>query len=342
MTENNIVDNNSKVTYTLPISQANQLVKEYLFQIKNIEETNSEETIIEYRKKLNDLVHQITAQERPSGDADDIHNLSVELSREDEYELSCDILLYGLKFFPRNVDLLADYLQSGICCNQLDNCEKYYTSLRKIPETFWTWRGFAFSVDYLLYLVKNTELGSVDDYTRLYEEMLAIVQSYRANFPQSEDSYKAEADIYAFFNKAKELELLKNVIENENIAICPKCALRYAELKFESGEYEEAASGISKALLSYSQPRKKVHGGYLYYMAGLLKLSRIVSEESKKTTEVKSEDIIDIYTDFNIALPMFSGGQSEYKEGIKDKTKYLIGKYNVKVPPEMENLNYFI
>ncbi len=340
MSEYNTVE--KKAVYTLPISQANQLVKEYIFQIRNVDENNSEETIVEYRKKLNDLINQVITQDRLSGDADDIHNLSVELSREDEYELSCNILLYGLKFFPRNVDLLADYLQSGICCNQLGNCKKCYDALRRIPETFWTWRGFAFSIDYLLYLVKNTELDSMDDYTRLYEEMMAIVQSYRANFPQSEDSYKSEADIYAFFNKAKEVELLRNVIENDAIAICPKCALRYAELKFESGEYEEAASGISKALLSYSQPRKKVHGGYLYYMSGLLKLSRIVSEESKKNTEVRSEDIIDIYTDFNIALPMFSGGQSEYKEGIKDKTKYLIGKYNVKVPPEMENLGYII
>ena len=342
MAEQNTNARNVSEIYTFPISQANIVVRAYIEQIKKYNESHSADMITRSRKKLIEFIQHITSFEKLSGDANDIHNLSVELYRAGEYALSCYVLQYGLKFYPRNVDLLADYLQSGIRCNQFENCRKYYESLKKIPEKFWTCRGFVFSIDYLLYLVKNTEIESAEEYQRLYDEMISIVKSYREYFPHTEDSYKEEADIYAFFDKEKEVKLLENVINNDLVASYPKCSLRYAELKMEEGDYDEAADGVLKALSSFNKSKKGVQSGYLYYMAGLLKLSKILANEGASDFDVRSGDITDIYNDFNTALPLFENNSEEYKEGIKDKTKYLIGKYRVKVPSKLKNLNCFI
>ena len=47
---------------------------------------------------------------KQNGDADDFHNYAVTFSRINDYDAACIILKCGLNRFPRNVDLLADYL----------------------------------------------------------------------------------------------------------------------------------------------------------------------------------------------------------------------------------------
>ena len=42
-------------------------------------------------------------------------------------------------------------------CNKIEECKKVYKTLIKIPKRRWTWRGFAFLVDYLQFLIDRSD-----------------------------------------------------------------------------------------------------------------------------------------------------------------------------------------
>ena len=101
----------------------------------------------EYRQFMIEIIQN----KKLSGTASDFHNLAVELSRKNLYELACRVLEIGLSFSPyaNDVDLLADFLVYGIKCGKETECEKYFNLLSQIPKRRWKWRAFDFSVDYL-------------------------------------------------------------------------------------------------------------------------------------------------------------------------------------------------
>ena len=81
-----------------------------------LEEDNLEE--------LYELAYEILNQESVYGAENDFHNFSINYSKKSAYELACEILEKGLSQHPKSVDLLADYLQTGINCNRMEKCEE--------------------------------------------------------------------------------------------------------------------------------------------------------------------------------------------------------------------------
>lgn len=65
-------------------------------------------------KDLTTFLEQLLRQPQISGSADAWHNLCVVLAQCDLYNLACITLERGLDFYPKSVDLLADYLQYGM------------------------------------------------------------------------------------------------------------------------------------------------------------------------------------------------------------------------------------
>lgn len=160
------------------------------------------------RLELNDLIGKFLNQQVHSGDADDYHDLAAILGSGDEDILACNVLDCGLKYFPQDVDLLADYLLYGPSCNgnkeyYTTQCQKYYEILSKIPKRLWTWRGFSFSINYL-FNIKKCLATTDEEVDSLIDESLKIVHEYRKLFPKSEESYRIEAIIYKNSAKYKE------------------------------------------------------------------------------------------------------------------------------------------
>ena len=127
-----------------PVSlrQARSIILGYISELRLAEQYHEDQP--QMRDALFALVERVCQQEKQVGGPDDFHNLAVTLGRSGYDELACDILEKGLTLFPYDVDLLADYLIYGIDCERMDACEEYYQTLWKVPQSEWTWRGFAF------------------------------------------------------------------------------------------------------------------------------------------------------------------------------------------------------
>ncbi|WP_434309864.1 hypothetical protein [Hominifimenecus sp. rT4P-3] len=308
----------------LPVSKVNAMAQTFLGYIYRMDDE-------EARQDLYELMERFIGQEQQSGSADDFHNFAVELARKDEYGLACQVLECGLKLFPKNVDLLSDYLQYGISCDKGEECKKYYKRLLKIPKRRWTWRGFAFLVDYLQYIIDRSD--SEKEMDAKEQEMLQIVADFRKHFPYSEESYRTEANVYRVLNMPdQELEILKAALDQVQVA--PKCALRYADILFERGRYSEAAEAIKRGISDATQTQSSVNEGYIYYLSALCKIA-IAQKQGAPMDEVAANEI---YSDFNIALNKFRDTRSGYSEVIRTKTNTMINKTGVEVDAKYDLL----
>lgn len=309
----------------LPVSKAASMAKSILRQLSFSEEDDEA-----CRAGLNDLVNRLCNQQTLSGDADDFHNFVVALARKDEYALACRLLARGLEIFPKNVDLLADYLQYGVSCGRAEECKRYSKILMKIPRMRWTWRGFAFLVRYLLHLTEQSD--SEKDILAKRAQMLEIVADFKKYFPYSEEPYRVEAEVYQSLNEPeRESAPLRQAMSV--LKVCPKCALRYADLQFERGNYGEAMVAIQRAIRDANQTQSSISEGYIYYLSALCRIAMIQAGETGPDEQV----VRDVYSDFNIAIREL-GEASSYFEVIRTKTNTLVSKSGIDIPPELVQL----
>ena len=311
----------------LPVSNAASKAEDILEYVYDRDDDDS-------RQNLYALIDEFLAQEFQPGSAHDFHNFAVGLARRDEYLLACRVLECGLECYPKNVDLLADYLQYGVSCNKFDECKRIYKTLIKIPRRRWTWRGFAFLVDYLQFLIDRSD--SDKDIDAREKEMLDIVRDFKELFPYSEEPYRTEANVCQTLNMPdKEADVLKTALENVKVA--PKCALRFADLLFDRGLYEEATSAIQRAISDATQTQTSVNEGYLYYLSALCKIAIMQRSKSLQKSAIE-EAVKDVYSDFNIALTKFQNTNSMYIDVIRTKTNTLVNKTGVEVDASFELL----
>lgn len=315
-----------KKHYSMPISKISSVAQGFLSRISSLTDEDDDEA----RAKLNELIDEMFSYNDCSGDANDFHNFAVELARADEYRLACAVLDCGLTRFAKNVDLLADYLQFGVKCGLDEETRKVYKSLKKIPTRKYTWRGFSFQVEYIQYLIDQTD--SEKQISAYENEIQEVIKDFKVKKPNSEEPYRSEADLYRSLNMEKEeADILKQAFEN--VAVCPKCALRYADLMLEIGNYDEACKAVERGKKDATQPQASVSEGYLYYLSALCTIALV----SKENREYKDEEVKKIYSDFNLALKEFKGSKS-YVSVIKSKTNVLVSKTGIKVSDELEEL----
>lgn len=309
----------------MPVKKYNLMAQGFLQLIEEAGDLDD----VSARESLYELMDQFAAQEHHSGDADDFHNFSVTLVRKSEYGLACRVLDCGLARFPGNVDLLADFLQYGVNCDRTAECKQYYKKLVRIPRRRWSWRGFAFLIEYLKYEMERS--ASEKEIAAKEAEMLSVVADFRAFYPYSEETYRVEANVYKALNRQdKELETLQTGLQLVKVA--PKCALRCAEVLLERGRYAEAAETIARGIRDANQMQNNVNEGYSHYLRALCQIAMAQnSEKVLSETEVRS-----IYLDFNSALRKLK--DASYVEIIKTKTNKLMDETQVEVPQEYKLL----
>ncbi len=324
--DNNIVDQpNNKLLANIPVSKISAMAKGYLRYINEQDDEDDEQA----REDLYKLMERFSKQTEQSGDANDFHNFSVALAVKDEYALACDVLQYGLKLHPKNVDLLADYLQYGLNCGRIEEVKSAYRTLNKIPRMRWTWRAFAFSISYLKNIIERSD--SQKEIDTKVEEIKGLLTDFRKYHSYSEETYRVEAETYQCINmKDEEIGALKSALDNLNVA--PKCALRYADLLFERGQYEEATKAIKRCIGDSTGTQSSVNEGYMYYLYAL----SILASHQKQEKSLDEETVIQIYSNFNVALSDLSN--SNYSNVIKTKTNTLINTTGIEIPIEYEKL----
>lgn len=247
-----------------------------------IEEISSELTVCTTTSEYREFMLQVLQKKTLTGAAEDFHNLAVELSRKNLYELACRVLEIGLsmKQYSMDVDLLADYLVYGIKCNKESQCEKYFQLLSQIPKRRWKWRAFDFAVDYLQQ--KAERILDNDELDTAIESMLEIAKSYRHYFPKSEGSYVVEAQIYRFVNDFdKEEQVLKESVTN--IKRAPQCNLRLADNAFARGDYELSRRYLHGAKMAGFGRQSRINMCYVFYLDVMCLISILQSKEINAT-----------------------------------------------------------
>lgn len=251
---------------------------------------------------LKQLAENFLNQSQITGSPNEFHNLSVNYSRKDDYINSCRILEKALEIYPNHTDLLADYLNSGINCPRTVKLDAVYNRLQKIPKMRWTWRSFSFSIDFMLYLATN--LNNVDELNEIKRNALTLAEEYQNYFPDLEDVFICKYSIYLFFNDQKMAE--KSLDEAvKKIKVCDRCALRYADILFEKGEFRKAYEMILQCIKVSTQNQKSTDLSYAYMLLGLCKILIFYDQLDSNTDIVKS-----IYKDFRIARE--SSGSANY------------------------------
>lgn len=243
-----------------------------------IEEVSSELSICTTAPEYREFMLQVLQKKTLTGTSGDFHNLAVELSRKNLYELACRVLEIGLsiKQYSMDVDLLADYLVYGIKCGKESQCEKYFELLSQIPKRRWKWRAFDFSVDYLQQ--KAERILDDDELDKAVESMLEIAKSYRHYFPESEGSYVVEAQIHRFVNDFdKEEQVLKESVMN--IKRAPQSNLRLADNAFARGEYELSRTYLQGAKISGFGRQSRINMCYVFYLDVMCLISILQSKE---------------------------------------------------------------
>lgn len=331
-TEYDAYDTAEEASVCLPLRLAATLVENrYLRDFSSAEPEEKKQ----FLKELEDFLAQFLAQSTISGSADEWHNLSVELARQNLYSLSCDVLDRGLAFYPKNVDLLADYLQYGINCGRTEQCKAACKTLVKIPKKLWSWRSFHFLVEYYK---EQMTLATTDKELEKYQtEITVLLKQYHLQFPDDERSYDCEAEVCRALNdRRREEAVLQQALATLKTA--PKCAMQLAVLYFDRGEYEKALVMAQRALNSSVQVQMGVDEAHLSYLSGLAKFALLLLKEE---TDGYPEDIVlDIYTDFETALRQSLN--FSLRGTLKQRTIRLSIKSGIPVPPKCEELNDLI
>ena len=328
-----MIDEGQDMVTSLTIHQAKKIANSYIEEIEA-----SDATDLYSYNKLNQFVKELVSQEELCGDANDYHNFAVELARENQEQLACLLIERGLKQFPSNVDLLSDYLQYGISIGKEKECNDAYEKLMKIPNNRWTWRGFSFSINYLQHLLDDVSESS-EEIEELKDKIITIADDYVKYLPYSEEGYRAKARVYSSIkdDPNAEIEILKKCLSL--VKVCPKTALRSADIYFERGEYENALECVDRAIKDANQTQGSINEGYVYYLSGLCKMSMLSKAVGKETDESVKEKVVEIFVDFDSAFLEFGLEiDGTYKRVMIKKAKMLKSRYEVDVPFKCEKL----
>lgn len=207
------------------------------------------------------VVNKVLSDEL-SGDSADYHNLSAELARNELKDLAVQICERGLKFFPENVDLIADIIQYATQIGEETagiSIQEKIDDLSKIKPQSWTWRCFEFLSDY--YISR-----------RQYNDAEAVCNDYIRYLPRDERAYAQLSEIYGYLYSGidaenKKIEILEDAVSKG--FSCPRCANSLASLYADRGELEKAIRYSSIAILSLAQVQPSVNYAYVIYNRAL-------------------------------------------------------------------------
>lgn len=259
------------------------------------------------------IFSRINGEDIP-GDYDDYHNICVCFARIGDYSSACSILEKGVEVFPKNVDLLADYLEYGTKCGKQENCEKYLSLLLKIPYRLWTSRGFRFCINYL----SNSFFCDDDNDEKRKQQAQDLCNEFQRYYPEEEDAYLTEYDMNcALGNREEAYKLLAKRVDEHTVM--PRCCLKYCDLLLERGNYEDVIKYSAQGIMGDAQSQSGIRVGYLFYITGLARDAIIWRDNLFKNQEKVEE----MYSDFQISEMLLGEQTSSYNKQIQIRTTIM-------------------
>lgn len=305
-------------------------------------------------KIVDSIMRNRSAGKEITGSGDAFHNFSVSIIRCcSDYLTAWEIVLLGRTIHPGNVDLLADALRYGYNCGKKDECKKYYKELQGIDYSRWTSRAFSFAIDYLIYL--STDQG--DSYINqtaspVKYELESTIKKFQELFPEDDDSRFREYEMYNKRNDSKSaIAVLEKAIQE--LDSCPKCQLRYADLKCEQGKYEDAIDAILD-LCDDPNAVDSVNMAYAYFLKGRIQVAMMNKDQrndgdSKGTETAKkrsnlfakraynADEVAATYDSFRLSLAQEDGSERTNAKVI-NAINTLHEKTKIEIPADLRKL----
>lgn len=299
------------------VSQANAIIEKFFSQAMD---TNNSEVAKRCRESAYDIVDELLEENENtvvSGDADDFHNLSVRFSRQDDNETALEIVKKGLTIHKANTDLLADAIRYGNSCGDFENCDAYYQRLNKISKRRWTWRAYSFIIDYLIDSLDRYEEISDEVFDEKKEQILNLVNKYKGQFGDMEDSWYSEFDVYWNLNERDKAKTILEEISKKDMK-CPKSWLRYADILMDDGNLDKAESLLKRL------KQDDFDSSYSYYLDGRYRFGKLLGQpdclRNKEDEEIQTA-IQEAYRSFAMAWRL--NANPGLKEKIRSTVKRL-------------------
>lgn len=227
-----------------------------------------------------EYVKSLEQEDGLTGDENDFHNFATELARADYYEAACEVLKQGVIAYPTNTDLLADYILYAHKCGKHEVAREKFRQLKEIDRVDWTWRGYVFSIDYHIELLK----GQKGDERKTTQSIIEVlIEEFKQNLRSDEKAYLAQFDYLEAIGKREDaLETLKNILDNGVLKVCTQCCLRYVDRCLEKGDYNAAAIYAKKGIAMTEEQESAESTAFWYFWA--------LSEDHKWCNENLSAD----------------------------------------------------
>lgn len=303
---------------------------------------DTESDCIDALSKIEELVSLLCTQNTFEGGDDDFHNLSVAFARGEQYKNACRILEKGLSRNEFSVDLLADYLNYGMKCGRITECDNAYRNLLKIRDD-WNWRAYQFCIDYLKERKKSRRTVNTGT-------IMELVNEFVKKIPDREESYLEKAEFLQAFGPNSENETFISVLTYATSEKCPiqrtpKCDLTLADYYYNTEKnLEKAQELIDRCKRNSVEVQLSVNRNYVFLLSALCGMSRFY-DGRKSGTKTKIEEgspawemIMDIYLDYHTAC---SGKADSRVRKCKEIIEAFIRETSVPYPYEddgVENL----
>jgi len=281
------------------------LVSQTYDTIRDLFNTAKQESIqyayddeIDYKERLDykhytsiyNLANTLLEQKRFVGNANDFHNLSVEFANNNDQDYACRILEKGIMCFPTSVDLLADYLaycngvNTGMSDETREYAEKCRSSLSKIHIKKWNWRGFLFSITYLLEVYENSNqnyfsIAKTHYADSIDKEIEFLINAYKKYLPGDERAYVME-DRYLVIthDNAKEemrKEILLPVIQGKTpVNRTTQVAFLLAKIYFDETKYSDTIDLLNSCMADINSDRPDYGINVIYNLLAFSRLSK--------------------------------------------------------------------
>lgn len=227
-----------------------------------------------------EYVKTLEQEDGLTGDENDFHNFATELARADYYEAACEVLKQGVIAYPTNTDLLADYILYAHKCGKHEVAREKFRQLKEIDRVDWTWRGFVFSIDYHIELLKGQK---GDERKKTQSIIETLIEEFKQNLRTDEKAYLAQFDYLEAIGKREDaLDVLKSFLDNGVLKVSTQCCLRYVDRCLEMGDYAAAATYAKKGIAMTEEQESAESTAFWYFWA--------LSEDHKWCNENLSAD----------------------------------------------------
>ena len=138
--------------------------------------------------------------------------------------------------------------------------------------------------------IQYAENKEQEDY--IANEIKGLIADYKQYMPNDERAYMSE---YEFYESISEHTLAEEALKTaiEELTICSQCALKYADILFEQGNFREVIP-LAERITRIVEAQPSVNIGYVYYILALSK-EAILRDSGNNLTANNVKPIFDAY-----------------------------------------------